>query len=305
MVKTFPNLGKDPRNYPSSGTSVMLPLLGANNFSKVEILVCGGAPAGAAARVSKKIYMTSLTSCGRMEITAKTPKWTLERMPGPRIMGDGIIMPSREVLIINGCQAGVAGWGTDRNPALAPWIYNPTNHTFHVQSATTIPRVYHSSVNMQSDGTLLVGGSNDQRGYLFTGVRFPTELRLEKYSPWYLNSIYDPHRLTITSPIATAVKLNSNFVVTFTTPSGSPPTAVQISLYSPTFTSHSNSMNQRLLGLVTATSITAAAGGAWQVNVAAPPNAKVAPPGWYMLTALNTGTRPAIPSKATWVQVTP
>ena len=288
----------------------MLPLQGANNFTKVEILICGGAPAGAATQVTKQIYMTSLTNCGRMEITAKTPTWTMEQMPGPRVMGDGILMPSREVLIINGCQAGVAGWGTDRTPSLAPWIYNPTNHTFQVQSATTIPRVYHSSVNMQSDGTLLVGGSNDQHGYVFTGVRFPTELRLEKYSPWYLNSIYDPQRLIITSPISTAVKLNSNFVVTFTTPSTSPPTSVEMSLYSPTFTSHSNSMSQRLLALVTSTNITAAVGGGsgnntWQVQVAAPPNANISPPGWYMLTALNTGTNPAIPSKATWVQITP
>ena len=283
----------------------MLPLEGANNFNKVEILICGGAPAGAAAQAANRTYVTSLTNCGRMEITAVSPTWTIEQMPGPRIMGDGILMPSREVLIINGCQAGVAGWGTDRTPALTPWIYNPTNHTFQVQSATTIPRVYHSSVNMQSDGTLLVGGSNDQKGYVFTRVRFPTELRLEKYSPWYLNSIYDPQRLTITSPISTRVKLNSTFVVTFTTPSTSPPTSVEMSLYAPTFTSHSNSMGQRLLALVTSTNITAAAGGAWQVNVAAPPNANIAPPGWYMLTALNTGTIPAIPSKATWVRITP
>ena len=46
VVKTFPTIPGNPRNYPSAGSSVMLPLLAANQYSVVEVLVCGGVQNG-------------------------------------------------------------------------------------------------------------------------------------------------------------------------------------------------------------------------------------------------------------------
>jgi hypothetical protein len=44
VVKTFPRMPGGPRNYPSSGSSAMLPLSASDGFQRIEILICGGAP---------------------------------------------------------------------------------------------------------------------------------------------------------------------------------------------------------------------------------------------------------------------
>jgi hypothetical protein len=300
VVKTFPNFGPDPRVYPYSGTSVMLPLTAALNFNKVEIMICGGAPLGSYMQAKLRNYLPALNTCGRIVITDPAPRWGVERMPGPRCMGDGKILPTGEILIINGVQSGLSGWNQNRNPALAPFLYDPVARKWSVQTPTTIARVYHSSANVQSDGTILVGGGNDQSSYVFTGVMFPTELRLEKYSPYYLNAAYDAVRFTITGVPAT-VGLNTNFVITFTSPAAGTP-VVQISLYAPPYTTHANSMGQRMV-ILKVGPVTRAAGGAWQVTATAPPSGTITPPTYYMLTALNKGSTPPIPSKAKWVRI--
>ncbi|PON72342.1 Glyoxal oxidase, N-terminal [Parasponia andersonii] len=73
VVKTFPRIpGDGSRNYPSTGSSVILPLDHANRFQRVEVMVCGGAASGAyrAAR-GRHRYLEGLNTCGRMVITGK------------------------------------------------------------------------------------------------------------------------------------------------------------------------------------------------------------------------------------------
>ncbi|KAG0578990.1 hypothetical protein M758_4G054000 [Ceratodon purpureus] len=299
VVKNLPDLGRDPRVYPYSGTSTLLPLSPADGYRAI-VFICGGGPLGAYGKAKGRNYLTALDTCGRIEPLAANAKWSVEKMPGPRVMVDGVILPTGEFLYVNGMQAGVLGWNQNRNPALAPYLYNPTTKRFTVQTATNIVRAYHSAANLQSDGTVLIAGGNDQSQYVFSGVRWPTELRIQKYSPYYLNAAYNNVRFTIVGLPGTA-KLNSNFGVTFQ--SGPTPTKVQISLYAPPFVTHGNSMNQRMVILKQVGGITKA-GAAYVVTVTAPPNGNIAPPGYYMCTALNTGTNPAIPSKARWIKIT-
>ena len=305
----MPNFGMDPRTYPYSGSSVLLPLTAASNFTNVEIMVCGGGPLGSYTLGLQQNFTKALDTCGRIKPYDATPAWAVETMPGPRCMNDGLILPTGELLIINGVQNGIAGYNMARNPELSPWLYNFETRKFTVQSPTTIARVYHSSAVVQSDGAVLVGGANDQFQYRLPGspgVRFPTELRLEKYSPYYLNSQFNSVRFSITGGRQLQpMRLNTtDYVVAFS--SSTPPTSVQISLYAPSFTTHTNSMHQRMLVLrVIGNIATTSVGGVYNVKVASPPNANVAPPQWYMITALNTGVTPAIPSRASWVQVTP
>ena len=307
----MPNFGVDPRTYPYSGSSVLLPLKHSSNFTNVEIMVCGGGPLGSYTLGLQQNYTKALDTCGRIMPYAATPTWTVETMPGPRCMNDGLILPTGELLIINGVQNGIAGYNMARNPELTPWLYNFATRKFTVQSPTTIARVYHSSAVVQSDGTVLVGGANDQFQYRLPGspgVRFPTELRLEKYSPYYLNSQYNSVRFSLTGGRQLPpMRLNTtNYVVAFSSNSTTPPTGVQISLYAPSFTTHTNSMHQRMLILRVIGNITTTpVAGNYQVRVASPPNANVAPPQWYMITALNNRVTPPIPSKASWVQVIP
>ena len=300
VVKTFPTFGLDPRNYPYSGSSVLLPLLASDGFNKAEVMICGGAPNGSYFSALNRTFLDALDTCGRMVITDANPTWDIKTMPSPRVMCDMLILPTLELIIINGAEQGLSGWNQNRVPALSPFIYNIDDDTFTTQSPTSIPRMYHSSANIQADGTVLVAGSNDQAGYVFSGVRFPTELRIEKYSPYYLSSSFDALR-----PIITYYPSYSNWsspmVIKFTCVT--PVLNISVSLYEPSFTTHANSMNQRAVVLAT-TTVTYSA-GTYRTQATSPPNGNVAPPGWYMLTVLNTGVNPAIPSLAKWSHIGP
>lgn len=122
-------------------------------------------------------------------MTADNPSWSMETMPVRRTMGDMVLLPTGDVLIINGAQNGSQGWGKATEPALKPVLYATLTATgrFRELAATTIPRMYHSTANLLSDGRILLAGSNTHERYTFTGA-FPTELRVESFDPPYLDS---------------------------------------------------------------------------------------------------------------------
>jgi hypothetical protein len=185
VTRKFPTIPGNPRNYPSAGSAAMLPLTWQTGFGKVEILICGGAAAGASR--TNNVGAPASASCGRMVVTAGKANWAMENMPIRRNMGEMINMPTGEILIINGAQNGFQGWGKAGNPVLNPVKYNPgaaAGKRFQVLAKTNIPRLYHSTANLLTDGRILVAGSNTHQFYTFTGA-FPTELRIEAFSPPY------------------------------------------------------------------------------------------------------------------------
>ncbi|KAI3704268.1 hypothetical protein L1987_74484 [Smallanthus sonchifolius] len=105
VLKQYPQLQGGPRNYPSAGSSAMLALTG--DYSSAIVVVCGGAQYGAYNAMN--ITAPAKSSCGRIEATAKNPVWEMEDMPFRRIMGDMAMLPTGDVLIINGAQAGAEG----------------------------------------------------------------------------------------------------------------------------------------------------------------------------------------------------
>ena len=296
-VKKFPRLAGGPRNYPSSGSSVLLPITAADGYKSAEVMICGGSPAGSFQNVGQGVFAAALQTCGRMVITSPNPQWAIENMPTPRVMGDMLILPTAEVLIINGAKLGTAGWGVSRQPNLAPLLYNPGYRRFQEFTATNIPRLYHSTALVLQDGKILVAGSNPNLKYNFAGVMYPTELRIEKYSPYYLGRGYNLRRPQIVSVDNTNPKYGEAFKVTIKVPSNAP-TAVGLHLYAPPFVTHTYSMNQRML-ILSSAAPTAAGGGQYLVSAYAPPSAVLAPAGYYLLTVVNAGT----PSPSVWVHV--
>ncbi|KAK6117453.1 hypothetical protein DH2020_048805 [Rehmannia glutinosa] len=114
VVRNYPIIpGGDPRSYPSSGSAVLLPL--KNNVG-VEVLVCGGAPKGAYASAINGNFTAALDTCARIRIDDPNPQWVMETMPNARVMGDMVLLPNGNVLIINGAGLGTAGWESVQYP---------------------------------------------------------------------------------------------------------------------------------------------------------------------------------------------
>ncbi|KAL6504729.1 hypothetical protein OROHE_023487 [Orobanche hederae] len=181
VLKNYPVIpGGDPRNYPSTGSAILLPL--RNSSFGVEVLVCGGAPKGAYVAANNGNFTKAPNTCGRIQIDDPNPRWVIETMPSARVMGDMVLLPNGDVLIINGAGSGTAGWELARDPVLSPVIYRPNNligSRFEEQTASSVPRMYHSTVILLRDGRILVGGSNPHVYYNFTGVMYPTDLSIE------------------------------------------------------------------------------------------------------------------------------
>ncbi|THU63214.1 hypothetical protein C4D60_Mb01t13370 [Musa balbisiana] len=304
IVRTYPTVPDGhPRNYPSTGSSVLLPLQPSG--SEAEVLICGGAPEGSFTKAStQKVFVGALNTCVRIGINDPSPSWSVETMPSPRLMGDMILLPSGdEVLIINGAAAGSAGWELGREPVLKPVSYrhgSPAGSRFDVKTPATIPRMYHSTAILLRDGRVLVGGSNPHAFYNFTGVDFPTDLSLEAYSPAYLEAANSNARPAITGA-GPPVELNYGkpFSLRFSVAAMSEK-GVLVTMVAPSFATHSFSMNQRLLILESKPAAAAdAESSLYVVDAMAPSSTFMAPPGYYMVFVVNGG----IPSEGVWVHI--
>lgn len=309
VVKNYPVMpGGISRNYPSTGSSVLLPLKLHSNFSvtpKAEVFICGGTLPDSNQKADAGEFIAASKSCGRLVITNVNPIWEMEEMPINRVMGDMIILPTGDVLIINGAAKGTGGWNAAREPVLNPLLYRhnaPTDGNisrFEIMSPSTIPRLYHSTAHLLSDGRVLVGGSNPNRNYNFTAL-YPTELSLEAFYPPYLTSNTSRPSITAVDPGA-SLGYKQKFSLRFQLKEKDSLGNIYVTMVAPSFTTHSFAMNQRLLVLAMDDNgvENVAAGNNYIVHVNTPATPALAPPGYYQLFVSHEG----IPSKATWVHI--
>ncbi|CAN0901522.1 Aldehyde oxidase GLOX1 [Linum grandiflorum] len=311
IVKEFPVLPGGHRNYPASGMSVILPIRLHSQGPEppiipAEVLVCGGsAHIDSYSKAEKGTFYECLEDCGRIRITDPNPVWKRELMPSARIMGDMMLLPSGEVLIINGAKRGASGWGFAREPNFTPLLYTPKaklGKRFRELAPSAIPRMYHSSSVVLPDGRVMIAGSNTNNGYIYEKAMFPTELRVEKFSPPYLDPALAANRPEIMNGAAVA-QIAYKAKITLQVKAIAGPDMqnnMKITMGVPGFSTHGVTMNQRLivLGLDTVTP-TPGQAGVFDIVAGAPPNSAVAPTGYYMLSVVYQG----IPSKAVWVQL--
>jgi hypothetical protein len=179
-------------------------------------------------------------TCGRIApLAGADVNWAMETMPMRRNMGDMVLLPTRDVLIVNGAGSGAQGWGNAQNPVQTPVLYYPqaaAGTRFQSLTASDIPRVYHSTANLLPDARILVAGSNTHEFYTLTGD-LPTELRIEAFSPPYLaaGGAADRPRF-IDAPASLAYA--ATFTVTVATAAANP-TAMELNLASAAFVTHS------------------------------------------------------------------
>ncbi|XP_047321219.1 aldehyde oxidase GLOX-like [Impatiens glandulifera] len=310
IILEFPQMpGGVKRNYPSTGSSVMLPLdlSGGNMKPDVEVMVCGGAVQGSFDFAMNRVFRPASNTCGRLRVTDPNPVWQMEEMPVRWVMPDMLLLPTGDVILINGAQNGTAGWDYGEVPNMNPFLYipwesNPTRR-FVILKETIIPRMYHSTAALLPDGSILIGGSNPHFRYEFAGVRYPTELRLQKFMPTYLSPRYANLSPTIKSvEPAGKISYGQKLWITFSAKRiRRNYKGVTVTMVYPSFTTHSYAMNQRVL-LLDIVEFRLGAdddGSHHAVSVVAPGSPNIAPPGYYMLFVVNDG----IPGHSTWINI--
>jgi hypothetical protein len=250
------------------GTSVLLPLTPANNYKPVVMIMGGGNPSTATTEL--------------IDLSAATPKWTYgPPMSQPRIEMNSTILPNGKIIALGGSlndeDTGTASLNAD--------LYDPAINTFSSAGQNAFARLYHSNSLLLPDATVLFIGGNPARGTY--------EQHMEIYSPAYL---FNPDgtlasRPAITSVPSSGIGYGSAFQV-------QTPDAADISsvvLMRPGAPTHAFDMEQRLVAM----NFTAGSG---VLNVTAPPNSNIAPPGYYLIFILNSS---GVPSVAQFVQLTP
>lgn len=300
---------------PFSGSATLLPLSPPNYTP--EVLVCGGSA------VSDSTPPTSISSqtpasdqCSRMVLTSAgiAAGWAVEHMLEPRIMPDTVLLPTGEILIVNGGKTGVAGYGNVANqigqsnadnPAFTPALYNPTapagsRFTHDGMPTSTIARLYHSTAVFLPAGNVMIAGSNPNLN--FTTTKYATEYRVEYLNPpWTAAGVTRP---VITGTVPAVFGFGQQVNLAVTIPSGLDVSTLKVALMDLGYSTHATHMSARLVYLVSSLS-----SDQKTLTITAPPNGKVYPPGpgWVYLvvdgvvsvgqrTLVGTGGNPPVAS---------
>jgi len=210
-----------------------------------------------------------------IDMTAPSPAWReVQPMLFPRTYHTMTLLPDGTVLVTGGgTTTNAVGLS---NAVLTAELWSPVTETWTSLASMQNPRLYHSNALLMPDARVLIVGG----GRFFGVPDDPSDqLTAEYYSPPYL---FKGARPTITSAPATATYGG-------TIPVQTPDAAgiAKVSLIKLASVTHGFNHDQRILDLP----FTAAGG---TLNVQAPANANLAPPGHYMLFILDANGVPSV-----------
>jgi hypothetical protein len=217
-----------------------------------------------------------------IDLNAASPAW---QWSGPMVYArrhcNATLLPDGKVLVTGGTSSG--GFNTSAGTVYAAEIWDPATGTFSTMASMSVPRLYHSTAVLLPDGRVMTAGG---------GRPAPTDGGTDQewaefFSPPYL---YKGARPTITSSPATV-----SYGQTFFLPTPDAASITKVTWIRLTSTTHAFNMNQRINRL----SFSTTAGG---LNITAPANSALCPPGHYMLFILNGN---GVPSVAKTVQILP
>jgi hypothetical protein len=223
-----------------------------------------------------------------IDLNQASPSWqNTSPMSAPRRHLNSTILPDGQVLVTGGTRGGGFIDFSEGNAVKAAEVWNPATGQWTTLASNSVVRVYHSVSLLLPNGTVLHGASGNAQ-YVPPGgglADIPDQKNHEIFSPPYL---FKGARPTIT-----AVPGNVAYGQTFTvsTPNAAQVTEVRwIRLGSVT---HAFDASQRANKLTFAPT----SGG---VDVTAPANGNLAPPGHYLLFILN---RNGVPSDGKIVRI--
>ena len=237
--------------------------------------------------------------------------WSMETMPDSRVMPDAVLLPNGYVVILNGAQTGLAGdsiaggAGKCNNPNLQPYLYKPdapAGSRLIALAPSLIPRLYHSVAALTTDGSIVVSGCDRCANYWSDATKIsPSPWGLPEYriellrTPFWFNFTEQP--VIDQGPENEIIKYGKRFSVIYHM-FRDKDRADSAVLVAPSSTTHSNNMNQRVVGLVVVSNVELTYGEV-TLTLTAPPDATIAPPGYYMLFLLKGD----VYSRSVWVKL--
>jgi galactose oxidase len=210
---------------------------------------------------SHNSYLIDINSGALAVVTPVPPmKW-------PRNFGNGVVLANGQVVAVGGLD-NAKGFSDDGS-ILPAELYDPVTNTWRELAPMAKPRPYHSMALLLADGRVMVGGGGLCSSSDNCSVNHPEVEILEP--PYLLNG----GRPGIPSA-PTAVTANGTlFTVSVTG------MVTSFSLVRMMSVTHSTNTDQRFMRL------TFVGLGAGNYAVIAPANKNIAPPGYYLLFALN------------------
>jgi DNA-binding beta-propeller fold protein YncE len=270
----FPKMFLAPngRVFFAGGTSRYLDTGGTGSWSVVASRVVGGRDNyGTAAMYDdgKIVFVGGadppVASAEVINLRAPSPAWRLVgSMAQSRRQHNATLLPDGKVLVTGGSRG--AGFNDSTSPVLSAELWDPVTEQFRTLASESRYRGYHSGAVLLLDGRVLSSGGDG-------------EPNAQIFSPPYL---FQGPRPQITSA-PSAVNYNQTFFL------GTPDAAViaQVTWIRFSSVTHTHNMDQRIHRSLPVP----APGG---LNVTAPSDPRVVPPGHYMLFLLDTSGVPSV-----------
>ncbi|KAJ7100820.1 glyoxal oxidase precursor [Mycena belliarum] len=280
---------------PFDGSAQLLPL--SPPLFEPTVLVCGGSATDDTRPVTNITTLDPATNqCSRITLTPAgiARGWEVEHMPEARILMETVILPTGDVLLINGALTGYSGYpsvvgsnatgSNSDNPALRGMLYRtefPAGQRITQAGLPTsdIPRMYHSSASLTAKGNVMVAGSNPHPAVVEppTTLSFPTEFRVEFLNPDFITN-HAARPVIHSAP--SQLHFNQKASLRVTVPQSLLAGPMKVSLMDLGYATHSQHSNSRLVFLEHTL-----LGNTLQITT--PPNNNIYPPGpaWLFLVA--------------------
>jgi plastocyanin len=210
-----------------------------------------------------------------IDLSAAHPDWeALPNLNVPRDKVNSVLLPDGRVMIAGGILTL-----SDGGPAE---LFDPEDPTsgFEIGPNMKHIRGYHSAAILLPDGSVIMGGDAN-------GGREGRNTPNERYLPSYF---FKPRPVITGSPAIVA------HGAAFSVQTPTPGAIAEVVLMRPGAVTHGFNQNQRYVGCPI-TGRTAA-----NVNVTAPPDGTIAPPGYYLLFLVDNDRTP---STGVWIRINP
>ena len=202
-----------------------------------------------------------------IDLNQPSPSWrSVAPMSFARRQVNATLLPDGTVLVTGGTSG--PGFNDPTTPVYLAELWDPATESFRPLASATVPRLYHSAATLLPDGRVFSTGGNN----------YPTP---ETFSPPYL--------FKGTRPALSAVPSTVGYGQHFSVQSPDAGSIRKVTLIRITSVTHAFNENQRL-------SVLNFTPGSGTLDIAAPTNANIAPPGHYLLFIVNGSGVPSIGS---------